>query len=184
MYSTYFNLERGNAQGDTTSAYIFNIGYQILLLKLNFDLQIAGLIDPPEIPPELLAQAPGLQVGNYPRKVFAFADDGNLLTLMDFNVLKFVKETLDKFGKLSGLECNVEKTILMQVGSNTPISQEIKDLGFSIRNSVTVLGLKFSGLSFDFEENWNGIIEKIRKQIRHWSRFFLSLPGVRNLRGF
>jgi hypothetical protein len=48
MYSDYFNLERGNAQGDTTSPYIFNIGYQILLLKINFDLQIAGLIVPPE----------------------------------------------------------------------------------------------------------------------------------------
>jgi hypothetical protein len=51
MNSEFFNLERGNAQGDTTSPYIFNIGYQILLLKINFDLQIAGLNAPPEIPP-------------------------------------------------------------------------------------------------------------------------------------
>jgi hypothetical protein len=32
-YSEFFDLERGNAQGDTTSPYIFNLGFQILILK-------------------------------------------------------------------------------------------------------------------------------------------------------
>jgi hypothetical protein len=50
MYSDFFDLERGNAQGDTISPYIFNIGFQILLFKLNFDLQIEGLIEFPVIP--------------------------------------------------------------------------------------------------------------------------------------
>jgi hypothetical protein len=50
VYSEFFYLERGNAQGDTTSPYIFNMGFQILLLKLTFDLQIEGLI---EFPPYL-----------------------------------------------------------------------------------------------------------------------------------
>ncbi len=49
-YSDFFDLERGNAQGDTTSPYIFNIGFQILILKLTFDLQIEGLLDFPTFP--------------------------------------------------------------------------------------------------------------------------------------
>jgi hypothetical protein len=49
-YSDFFDLERGNAKGDTTSPYIFNIGFQILLLKLTFDLQIEGLLDFPAVP--------------------------------------------------------------------------------------------------------------------------------------
>ncbi len=49
-YSDFFDLERGNAQGDTTSPYIFNIGFQILLLKLTFDLQIEGLLEFPTVP--------------------------------------------------------------------------------------------------------------------------------------
>jgi hypothetical protein len=49
-YSEFFDLERGNAQGDTISPYIFNIGFQILLFKLNFDLQIDGLIPFPVVP--------------------------------------------------------------------------------------------------------------------------------------
>jgi hypothetical protein len=181
MYSKYFDLERGNAQGDTTSPYIFNIGYQILLLKLNFDLQIAGLIATPDVPPDLLRLAPDQQVGNYPRKVFAFADDGNLLTKMDFNSLSRVKTILKKFGDLSGLECNVEKTILMQFGDTTPISQEIKDLGFSIDNSVTVLGLKIKSNNLNVQENWDKILEKVRGQVRNWTRFNLSLPGRVNI---
>ncbi len=39
IYSEFFYMERGNAQGDTTSPYIFNLGFQILLLRLTFDLR-------------------------------------------------------------------------------------------------------------------------------------------------
>jgi hypothetical protein len=39
-FSRNFNLERGNAQGDVISPFIFNICYQILILKMETDLQI------------------------------------------------------------------------------------------------------------------------------------------------
>jgi hypothetical protein len=76
-YSEFFDLERGNAQGDTTSPYIFNIGFQILLLKLTFDLQIESLVDFPTIP----ENTPPLPhtVSTYSRKVCAYADDANML---------------------------------------------------------------------------------------------------------
>ena len=45
--SRKFNLERGNAQGDTISPFLFLICYQILLFKLEYDLRIIGLIDKP-----------------------------------------------------------------------------------------------------------------------------------------
>ena len=41
----YFKLARGNAQGDIISPFLFLLGYQILLFKLNFDLQILGITD-------------------------------------------------------------------------------------------------------------------------------------------
>jgi hypothetical protein len=177
MYSNFFDLERGNAQGDTTSPYIFNIGYQILLFKLNYDLQIAGLIVPPEVPPDLQPLAPLPQVSNKPRKVFAFADDATLAKLMDYNSLQRVKKILDDFGKLSGLECNVEKTTILQIGSDAAISEEIRSLGFSIEPEITVLGLKLKNGFSNFEETWHHISEKVQRQINHWNRFNLSLPG-------
>ena len=36
----YFKLAPGNAQGDIISPFLFLLGYQILLFKLNYDLQI------------------------------------------------------------------------------------------------------------------------------------------------
>ncbi len=125
LYSSFFNLERGNAQGNTTSPYIFNIGYQILLFKLNYDLQIAGLIVPPAVPPDLQPVAPQEQVSTCPRKIFAFADDATLATVLDFESLAKVKKILEDFGKLSGLECNIEKTTLMQIGSVGEIQDDI-----------------------------------------------------------
>jgi hypothetical protein len=50
MYSEFVDLERGNAQGDTTSPYIFNIGFQILILRLTFDLQIDGVLEFSTVP--------------------------------------------------------------------------------------------------------------------------------------
>ncbi len=47
-----FELERGNAQGDTISPFLFNLGYQILLFNLEFDLQIAGLTERVELGPD------------------------------------------------------------------------------------------------------------------------------------
>jgi hypothetical protein len=51
-YSNFFYLERGNALGDTISPYIFNLGFQILLFKISYDLQIQGIIDTPTVLPE------------------------------------------------------------------------------------------------------------------------------------
>jgi hypothetical protein len=175
MYSNFFNLDRGNAQGDTTSPYIFNIVYQILLFKLNFDLQIAGLIVPPEVPPD--RQPPQQQVRTKPRKSYAFADDATLAIRLDFNTLSRVKKILEEFGKLSGLECNVEKTVLMQIGAVDPVPENILNLGFSVSEEITVLGLKLNNNLGNFENQWEITFSKIQKQVNHWSRFNLSLPG-------
>ncbi len=51
--SAYFELERGNAQGDTVSPYIVNLGFQILLFKINYDFQIEGALENPVVPPDI-----------------------------------------------------------------------------------------------------------------------------------
>jgi hypothetical protein len=95
-YSEFFDLERGNAQGDTTSPYIFNIGFQILLLKLTFDLQIEGLIDFPIIP----ENTPPLPhtVSTYSRKICTYADDANMLVKLNYDNLLRIKHILEEFG--------------------------------------------------------------------------------------
>ena len=75
--TSYFNLLRGNAQGDIVSPFLFLLGYQILLFKLQFDLQIIGTCDPvAELSPLLPASA---QVSSMNSKALAMADDANIL---------------------------------------------------------------------------------------------------------
>ncbi len=178
MFTKFFDLERGTAQGDTISPYIFNIGYQILLFKLNFDLQIEGILEPPAVPPDINLPAhytPEETVRILSRKAFAFADDANLLTNLNRASLLRVKLILEIFGNLSGLECNVEKTTVMCINSNVP--DFVQELGFTAVNSVTILGLEIEGDSGLFNNSFENICVKIQKNISVWKRFNLSLPG-------
>jgi hypothetical protein len=175
LCTEYFDLERGNAQGDNISPFTFNLCYQILLFKLQYDLQIVHIVQEPEIPPT----HPPLPatVSMDPPRVYGLADDATVLTAMELGSLSRVKDILTDFGSISGLECNVEKTILMQVGSELPIEPEIVQLGFDIRDEITLLGLIIQKDSGCWEKSCKKISGSIRKEINFWLRFNLSLPG-------
>jgi hypothetical protein len=148
------------------------------LFKLNFDLQIEGFLEPPELPPDINPPAnlsPEETVSIMTRKAFAFADDANVFTKLERNSLYRVKTILENFGTLSGLECNVEKTTVMCINSNTP--EFIQEIGFTAVESVTILGLEIEGDSGLFNNSFEKICDKIQKNISVWKRFNLSLPG-------
>jgi hypothetical protein len=149
-----------------------------LLLKLTFDLQIESLLEFPTVPDN----TPPLHrtVGTYNRKVKAYADDANLLTKLTYDNLVYVKGILEAFGEMSGLICNVEKTMLLPIGADIPVGDRILELGFSVVNEVTILGLKINNRGWSLE-SLNSIAEKIRKQIGIWRPFNLSLPGRINI---
>jgi Reverse transcriptase (RNA-dependent DNA polymerase) len=104
-----FKLERGNAQGDTISPFLFNICYQILLFKLEYDLQIKnlGTTDPVPAAPVHPCAIP---VSNYAKKVFTFADNCNIACRRDEGSINHLKTILVDFARISGIECNLEKT--------------------------------------------------------------------------
>jgi hypothetical protein len=109
--------------------------------------------------------------------VFGLADDATVLTAMEVGSLSRVKNILASFGCISGLECNVEKTILMQLGSDSEIDQDILDLGFDIKNEITLLGLIIENDTGNFQKSLNKIKNAVKKEINFWIRFNLSLPG-------
>jgi len=118
----------------------------------------------------------------YSKKIFAYADDGTVLLKLEYNTLLRVKQILQEFATISGLRCNIEKTFLVQIGSNDDISPEILELGFSITEEITVLGMRLGGKNIDFiAENENTMITKVQNQVTFWDRFNLSLPGRINV---
>jgi len=170
-----FELERGNAQGDTISPFLFNLGYQILLFKLEYDLQIAGLTERVELGPDFPPLP--LNVSQVPPRVYAMADDATLLIKMEVESLVRVRNILVDFEQLSSLSCNVEKTKLMQFGSNEPVLENITRIGFDIKTELTLLGLKIQNNCSTYSASKDHIEEKIRNQVNFWNRFDLSLPG-------
>ena len=156
---------RGNAQGDILSPFIFILFYQILIFKIQFDLQILGFVS------SLLADSNSsvnsfpAEVSDTPTKITAMADDANCLLLLEEGTLKKVKSVLEQFGDISGLCCNIEKTVLIPVGRVKPIPQNILDLGFEFKNRATILGMEISHSLNNFENTANTIVNKVKTDI-------------------
>ena len=175
--SRTFNLLRGNAQGDILSPFIFILCYQILIFKIQFDLQILGFVSSPVTDSNSTINRLPAEVSDTPTKITAMADDTNCLLLLEEGTLKQVKLVLEQFGKISGLCCNIEKTVLIPVGRVEPIPQNLLELGFEFKNRAIILGMEISNNLNNFDNAANTIINKVRAEINKWYRFRLSLPG-------
>ena len=183
----FFDLERGNAQGDTISPFLFNLGYQLLLFKLELCLQIEGtqqetvarlnLIAREADRVNVIGQPATREVRNADPKVMAMADDCTILLRLKYESLKCVIDILQKFEEISGLGCNVDKSSLMPVGTIDAIPDNIINLGLAISDEITLLGAKIKNTGICFEQNSGEILRKIKKQTNFWRRFNLSLPG-------
>ncbi len=199
--SSNFDLDRGDAQGNTPSPILYNIAQQIFLFKLELcpDIKtvfINHLVPRPlafvEADADADADAEGEAVeepavqehqliplefrnesGRETDKAEAFADDTTGLTLLELDSLSKLKKALFDFGEMSGLKCNVEKTVLMQVGNLIPPSNEILALGFSHVESIRILGMDIDQNISNLDQNFSNILDKIRSSISYWKCYNL-----------
>jgi hypothetical protein len=116
-------------------------------------------------------------------KFEAFADDNTVLALLDEPALINIKKILQDFGTISGLKCNVDKSVIMLIGRED--HQQVQDFvinsGFAVVDNVKILGVKFTKNAEDITQNFDNCIEKIRKTANFWTRFKLSLIGQINI---
>jgi Reverse transcriptase (RNA-dependent DNA polymerase) len=159
-----FKLERGNAQGDTISPFLFNICYQILIFKLEFDLQIKSL---PDSYPGVTAQdcCPSPDPVSYKTKrIYAFADDCNVVCASERESLDRIKSILTEYSLISGLECNVDKSYLLQIGAIN--GADPVNVDFPVTQQLKVLGMKISNdLDQDLKTNADFITRKLTDQV-------------------
>jgi hypothetical protein len=183
-----FDLERGR-----TCEY--NIGQQILLLKIELCPEIASVYNHLQVPRTVLGTYrvthpsinEAIEHENNPRfraesncvtdKAEGFADDTSVATLFEHDSLLALKNVLVNFASFSGLRCNMEKTAILQIGRIIPVPDQVRDLGFTLCTETKILGMNISADPALWMGNFDTILTNIRKKITFWDRFSLSLPG-------
>jgi hypothetical protein len=224
--SSNFDLDRGDAQGNTPSPILYNMAQQIFLFKLELcpeiksvfvnhliprpiagpeidrqpgpnpvpaRLPLPPLPDPAPLPVRLMDNGirrlgddeENVNFRNESNKetdkAEGFADDTTGLTIFELESLAALKRILIEFGIFSGLQCNVDKTVLMQVGNRPPPSEEILALGFTLVDEIKILGMKIDHGLENLDSNFTEIHDSIRNSINYWKRYNLSMPGRINV---
>jgi hypothetical protein len=97
-------------------------------------------------------------------KCDGFADDNTAGTIFDYASLSTLKKVLEDFAIFSGLRCNTEKTVLMQVGRKPEVSEEIKSLGFIFSDSIHILGMDIDSELSLLDNNFDRITDSLKKK--------------------
>jgi hypothetical protein len=114
-------------------------------------------------------------------KCDGFADDNTTGTLCEFESLRNLKIILEQFAKFSGLKCNSEKTVLMQVGRKVMLDENILSLGFNISDNIHILGMTIDSELESLDDNFEKTLSGLKKSVEFWERYYLTLPGRINI---
>jgi hypothetical protein len=177
-YSRNFALDQGRAQGDNISPNTFNFADQILIYKIELDPVVNGIwknfIIPPDFPAEQSPFFMHESLGETAKNE-SLADDNTTLILLEESNLRSLRLILDDFGKISGLLCNYDKTMVMPIGRNDVPTGDI--CGFTVSDKIKLLGMEITSALDNTDDIFIDIGEKILNIILFWSRFRLSLCG-------
>jgi hypothetical protein len=165
--SEKFDLEIGNTQGNGPSPLQFNFCEQILFFKLELDPRLKSIYHAFESIPATLHANPlknfvDTSRGNLTyesdretNNLEGFADDGTIMVQASPVAITAVKEILSEFAIISGLKCNVEKSVLLPVGFEN-IPDYVYECGFPVVDKISVLGVTltkdFQDLTDNFEK--------------------------------
>jgi len=190
--SPEFDLETGRPQGDGPSPLQYNMGEEIVLLKIELDPRVRSVFQHNLIPHFAMDLIPdprrkgvdskynvhlSQESNRETDKADGFADDNSTATETTLGSLRTLKEICTEFSTFSGLQSNADKTTLFQVGSVAALSDEILRLGFNTTDSCTLLGMDIDRNLSSLSNYFDTVEVKILRMIEHWDRFKLTLPG-------
>ena len=160
--SENFRLSRGIRQGCPLSALLFIFAVEILAIKVRTDPSIKGF-----------SVNTNKRTQSY--RVSQYADD-SVLILRNINEIIPAMEILKQFGKLAGLELNLDKTKIMLIG-------KLKGKAKSVYNIECVNNIKSLGIYVGHDKdvciqhNWFEKIDKMRVLLQNWRERSLTLFG-------
>ena len=179
----------GIPQGDSVSGYLFIICIEVLLLKIESEIDLLN----PDYPELNIRNENHTRINaggvilepfsdNEVKSCSGYADDITLFFCPSIRALNFIINTLEDFKKLSNLATNLSKTNIV---FSDPPPQDILDFvneaGMNVKDSTEILGFSFNSSLSNLELNISKALVKIEQQINFWSRFNLSLIGRINI---
>jgi exonuclease III len=156
--TNWIKLAKSCRQGDPVSSYLFILVLEILLTKLRNKIE----------PCEALKS-------EFKLSFSCFADD---LTSFPKNKeqLKLTLEIVKSFGPISGLEMNMDKSEVLELGESA------EGCGLKIQTEVKVTGIWFAKEQSRMNElNWEGCLSRIKTLYNAWSGRRLTIIGKANI---
>jgi hypothetical protein len=168
-YSTDIEIRRGTPQGDRASPFIFIIAIEILLMKIR-KLEGRGI----NCCRNIIRMVEGLDLEKLTAE--AYADDLTVIFQMSERSVEIILGVMEDFYRMSGLALNKGKTQLMVAGcEDWQIGINIH--GITVVDKVCVLGVEIDRKLSRLNENWEKVIEKMRRYCIFWGNFGLSISG-------
>ena len=159
--SKKITLDQGVPQGDVISPYVFILMVEILLLKINYTKNLTGIT-----------------FATTESKSETFADDTTIFLTRTKTNLRNCTKYIQAFHQISGLACNIDKTVVIPIGPNNDKLYVIcPGLGMKWDDSFTILGFTIDSQLKKLDINFENIKEKIAGQIKTWTPYHLSLRG-------
>ncbi|GAA0151699.1 reverse transcriptase [Lithospermum erythrorhizon] len=109
----------------------------------------------------------------------SFADDMILLSSANASNFKAIKEVLEEFGELTGLQLNCQKSKIYFGSTKQEVKTQIRKLMGMEEDSLlmTYLGIPLSSRKLG-KEDYSKLIAKICNSISNWQARHLSLAGI------
>ena len=154
-------LQQGVPQGDVVSPYIFILMVEILLIKINYTCRIKGII-----------------FAKHESRSETFADDTSILIERKEEYLRYAMKFIQMFHNISGLCCNLEKTVVIPIGENTNTNDRLcPELNLEWSNKFTLLGFSLDSTLSTLDDNFNKCMIRAKKLIVKWRKYNLSIMG-------